>query len=155
MRRIAVLTSGGDAPGMNAAIRAVVRQVIASGGEAFGVRHGFHGLLAGEIVPLGPRDVGLAHWRPDYVRPALPRRVRHDEAGREVAHHDRSAPGAPSPPSPVPRPEHGSYCQRQRIVLSDRPPPLIDQGEPVHVGVHGSDAVRLELERWLAEHPAP
>jgi 6-phosphofructokinase 1 len=58
MRRIAVLTSGGDAPGMNAAIRAVVRQVIASGGEAFGVRHGFHGLLAGEIVPLGPRDVG-------------------------------------------------------------------------------------------------
>lgn len=58
MRRIAVLTSGGDAPGMNAAIRAVVRQVAAVGGEAFGVQQGFRGLLAGQIVPLGPRDVG-------------------------------------------------------------------------------------------------
>ena len=58
MRRIAVLTSGGDAPGMNAAIRAVVRQVAAIGGEAFGVQHGFRGLLAGQIRPLGPRDVG-------------------------------------------------------------------------------------------------
>jgi len=58
MRRIAVLTSGGDAPGMNAAIRAVVRQIAAIGGEAFGVQQGFRGLLAGQIVPLGPRDVG-------------------------------------------------------------------------------------------------
>jgi hypothetical protein len=58
MRRIAVLTSGGDAPGMNAAIRAVVRQIVAVGGEAFGVQQGFRGLLAGQIVPLGPRDVG-------------------------------------------------------------------------------------------------
>jgi len=58
MRRIAVLTSGGDAPGMNAAIRAVVRQVAAIGGEAFGVQQGFRGLLAGQVEPLGPRDVG-------------------------------------------------------------------------------------------------
>src|SRR5262249_11214616 len=58
MRRIAVLTSGGDAPGMNAAIRAVVRQVSATGGEAYGVQQGFRGLLAGQIAPLGPRDVG-------------------------------------------------------------------------------------------------
>lgn len=58
MKRIAVLTSGGDAPGMNAAIRAVVRTGIAKGMEVFGVRHGFAGLLVGEFVPLGVRAVG-------------------------------------------------------------------------------------------------
>lgn len=58
MRRIAVLTSGGDAPGMNAAIRAVVRTAVQSNVEAFGVRRGFAGLLAGDFIPLGARDVG-------------------------------------------------------------------------------------------------
>ncbi len=58
MKRIAVLTSGGDAPGMNAAIRAVVRTGIASGLEVWGVRRGFAGLVAGNFVPLGARDVG-------------------------------------------------------------------------------------------------
>jgi 6-phosphofructokinase 1 len=58
MKRIAVLTSGGDAPGMNAAIRAVVRTGIGKGMEVFGVRHGFAGLLVGEFVPLGARAVG-------------------------------------------------------------------------------------------------
>ncbi|MGZ5430412.1 MAG: ATP-dependent 6-phosphofructokinase, partial [Thermoanaerobaculia bacterium] len=55
---MAVLTSGGDAPGMNAAIRAVVRAGIAQGWSVSGVRHGFAGLLGGELIPLGPRDVG-------------------------------------------------------------------------------------------------
>jgi 6-phosphofructokinase 1 len=58
MTRIAVLTSGGDAPGMNAAIRAVVRTGIARGLEVFGVRQGFAGLIAADFVPLGPRAVG-------------------------------------------------------------------------------------------------
>ena len=58
MSRVAVLTSGGDAPGMNAAIRAAVRGGIALGIEMFGVRHGYSGLIAGDFVPLGPRDVG-------------------------------------------------------------------------------------------------
>ena len=58
MRRIAVLTSGGDAPGMNAAIRAVVRTGLAKGWEVFGVRKGYAGLITGDIVPLGARDVG-------------------------------------------------------------------------------------------------
>jgi 6-phosphofructokinase 1 len=58
LKRLAVLTSGGDAPGMNAAIRAVVRIGVARGFEVFGVRHGYTGLIAGEFVPLGPRDVG-------------------------------------------------------------------------------------------------
>ncbi|KAB0663806.1 6-phosphofructokinase [Oryzomonas japonica] len=58
MKRIAVLTSGGDAPGMNAAIRAVVRTGLAKGWCMFGVRHGYAGLIAGEIFTLGARDVG-------------------------------------------------------------------------------------------------
>lgn len=58
MRKVAVLTSGGDAPGMNAAIRAVVRVAIGKGWEAYGVRHGYAGLITGEIEPFGARDVG-------------------------------------------------------------------------------------------------
>ena len=58
MKRIAVLTSGGDAPGMNAAIRAVVRAGIARGWEVSGVRHGYAGLIAGDMAPLSARDVG-------------------------------------------------------------------------------------------------
>jgi 6-phosphofructokinase 1 len=58
VNRIAVLTSGGDAPGMNAAIRAVVRTGVARGFEVFAVRGGYTGLIAGEFSRLGPRDVG-------------------------------------------------------------------------------------------------
>jgi 6-phosphofructokinase 1 len=58
MKRIAVLTSGGDAPGMNAAIRAVTRTALAAHVEVFGIRQGYAGLLAGDFVPLGARDVG-------------------------------------------------------------------------------------------------
>jgi 6-phosphofructokinase 1 len=58
MKRIAVLTSGGDAPGMNAAIRAVARTAIDRGWEVFGVNQGFAGLIAGNFVALKARDVG-------------------------------------------------------------------------------------------------
>jgi 6-phosphofructokinase 1 len=58
MKRIGVLTSGGDAPGMNAAIRAVVRTALDKGWETFGVRDGFAGLMTGSCVQLGARDVG-------------------------------------------------------------------------------------------------
>lgn len=57
-RKIAVLTSGGDAPGMNAAIRAVARCGIAKGWEIVGVNQGYAGLVAGEFQPLAARDVG-------------------------------------------------------------------------------------------------
>jgi 6-phosphofructokinase 1 len=58
MKRIAVLTSGGDAPGMNAAIRAMVRTGLAAGCEVIGVRRGYAGLAEGDFRPLGARDVG-------------------------------------------------------------------------------------------------
>ena len=55
---IGVLTSGGDAPGMNAAIRAVVRTSMTHGAQVLGIVDGYEGLLNGEFRPLGARDVG-------------------------------------------------------------------------------------------------
>lgn len=57
IKSIAVLTSGGDAPGMNAAIRAVVRFGLAQGCEVFGVTKGYSGLLEGEIHPMQASSV--------------------------------------------------------------------------------------------------
>jgi 6-phosphofructokinase 1 len=58
MQRIGILTSGGDAPGMNAAVRASTRAALARGWEVYGVRNGFTGLLANTMEPLHARDVG-------------------------------------------------------------------------------------------------
>jgi 6-phosphofructokinase 1 len=58
MKRIAVLTSGGDAPGMNAAIRAVVRAGLSKSWEVYGVKQGYQGLIYGNLSPMGPREVG-------------------------------------------------------------------------------------------------
>lgn len=57
MKRIAVVTPGGDAPGMNAAIRAVVREAIYHGFEVYGVNQGYSGLINNHIEPLNPRSV--------------------------------------------------------------------------------------------------
>ena len=56
--KIGIVTSGGDAPGMNAAIRAIVRYAIPSGLEVVGVERGYAGLMMGELVPLDLRSVG-------------------------------------------------------------------------------------------------
>lgn len=58
MKKIAVLTSGGDAPGMNAAVRAVVRKAAFHGIEVVGIKHGYEGLLNGSIEPLDLGSVG-------------------------------------------------------------------------------------------------
>jgi 6-phosphofructokinase 1 len=58
MTRVGVLTSGGDAPGMNAAIRSVVRSGIDRGWEIHGIRHGYRGLIDGLFTSLGSRTVG-------------------------------------------------------------------------------------------------
>ena len=62
MKRIAVLTSGGDAPGMNAAIRAIVRTALYVGVEVLGVHHGFQGLIEGRFERLNSLSVsGIIH----------------------------------------------------------------------------------------------
>ena len=57
IKKIAVLTSGGDAPGMNAAVRAVVRSALARGIEVVAVRRGYAGLMAGDFIPMKAGDV--------------------------------------------------------------------------------------------------
>jgi 6-phosphofructokinase 1 len=57
MKRIGVLTSGGDAPGMNAAIRAVVLTAQHLGIECVGIRRGYNGLISGDIIPMTADDV--------------------------------------------------------------------------------------------------
>lgn len=57
IRRVAMLTSGGDSPGFNPCIRAVVRMALNYGWEVWGIGHGYTGLLNGEMIPLSSRSV--------------------------------------------------------------------------------------------------
>ena len=58
MKTIGVMTSGGDAPGMNPCVRAVVRTALGSCLLVKGIRRAYEGLVAGDLIDLGPRDVG-------------------------------------------------------------------------------------------------
>ena len=57
MQKIGVVTAGGDAPGMNAAIRSVVRTAIFNGLKVLGIERGYAGLIEGKIRPLNARSV--------------------------------------------------------------------------------------------------
>ncbi|HLO60642.1 MAG TPA: 6-phosphofructokinase [Bacteroidales bacterium] len=57
IKRIGVLTSGGDSPGMNAAIRATVRSGLQAGFEMFGIRRGYMGMIEGDIIPMNSQSV--------------------------------------------------------------------------------------------------
>ncbi|HPW85897.1 MAG TPA: ATP-dependent 6-phosphofructokinase, partial [Chitinophagales bacterium] len=58
MKKIAVFTSGGDAPGMNACIRAVVRAGLQKGVEVYGIMNGYEGMIKGEFKKMDSRSVG-------------------------------------------------------------------------------------------------
>ena len=102
-KKIAVLTSGGDAPGMNAAIRAVVRSGLQDGLDVVGVRRGYTGLLNGDVFEMNLRSVsdiihrggtmlytarcpesGHRRRRCHRRRRLLPRRARSDRRGHPV-----------------------------------------------------------------------
>jgi len=71
LRTIGVLTSGGDAPGINPCIRAAARSAIARGVEVIGIQEGFDGLIRGEMSPLRVRDVsGIIHRGGTFLRTA-------------------------------------------------------------------------------------
>ena len=57
VKTIGVLTSGGDAPGMNAAIRAVVRSAISNGIKVYGIRRGYNGLINDDVFEMDLRSV--------------------------------------------------------------------------------------------------
>jgi 6-phosphofructokinase 1 len=93
MKRIAVLTSGGDAPGMNAAIRAVVRTGVSHGWEVFGVHRGYQGLIDDDLQSMSGRDVsGIIQKGGTVLQTARSERFRTDE-GRLLALHNLNARG--------------------------------------------------------------
>ncbi len=57
IKRIGVLTSGGDAPGMNAAVRSVVRTAMFHGVECYGIRRGYNGLISGDLIRLDEKSI--------------------------------------------------------------------------------------------------
>lgn len=94
LKRIALLTSGGDAPGMNAAVRAVVRTALERNIEVFGVQKGYSGLVHGKIEPMDRSSVANILHRggtilktdrsDDFKRPEVRRTVAEDLRGRGI-----------------------------------------------------------------------
>lgn len=85
MKRIGVLTSGGDSPGMNAAVRAVVRCGIEAGMEVCGIYRGYEGLLDGEIRQLDRNSVGdILHRGGTILKTARSERFRTEEGQRHA-----------------------------------------------------------------------
>jgi 6-phosphofructokinase 1 len=87
MKNLAVLTSGGDAPGMNAAVRAVVRTGLSHGLLMWGVYEGYSGLIEGNFNRLGTRDVGSIIQRGGTVLGSARSKEFQTEDGRELALH--------------------------------------------------------------------
>ncbi|MEM2901362.1 MAG: 6-phosphofructokinase [Candidatus Bathyarchaeia archaeon] len=85
MRKIAVVTSGGDAPGMNAAVRAVVRSAVAEGLEVIGFERGYDGLLSDMAVPLDARSVGgIIHLGGTFLKTSRSEAMKTDEGVRRA-----------------------------------------------------------------------
>jgi 6-phosphofructokinase 1 len=85
IKRLGVLTSGGDAPGMNAAIRAVTRAAIYNGIEIFGIRRGYEGMIDGDIFQMTSQDVsGIIQKGGTILKTARSNRFRTPE-GRKIA----------------------------------------------------------------------
>lgn len=93
MKSIAILTSGGDAPGMNAAIRAVTRSALDLDIAVYGVREGWQGLIDGRIAQLSARDVGgIIQIGGTFLGSARSAEFR-EESGRSKALRNLSARG--------------------------------------------------------------
>lgn len=86
MKKIALLTSGGDAPGMNAAIRAVVRTALYNGLEVFGIRRGYQGMIEGDIFRMETTSVSNIIQRGGTVLKTARSKEFLTREGREEAH---------------------------------------------------------------------
>ncbi len=92
MKRIAVLTSGGDSPGMNAAIRAIVRTGISAGAEVIGVRHGYQGLVEGDFTLMDASSVsGIINQGGTILHSARSQAFRTPEGFQQAVDHLRAA----------------------------------------------------------------
>jgi len=88
MKKIAILTSGGDAPGMNACLRAAVLTARSKGMEVYGIRRGYQGMIEGDFVPLDEPDVAhIIHWGGTILRSARSEEFRSAEGRRKAYKH--------------------------------------------------------------------
>lgn len=88
IKRIGILTSGGDAPGMNPAIRGVVRMATACGVEVIGIERGYRGLMEGDFHPLRIRDIGGILGRGGTILQSARTEEFKTDAGRRRALHN-------------------------------------------------------------------
>ncbi|MEI6190532.1 MAG: 6-phosphofructokinase [Chitinophagia bacterium] len=86
--RIAVLTSGGDAPGMNAAIRAVVRTGLYHGLEVFGVARGYNGMIENDIIQMDSKSVANIIQRGGTILKTARSKDFFEPAGRQIAYNN-------------------------------------------------------------------
>jgi len=87
LQKIGVLTSGGDSPGMNAAIRAVVRTALVNKLKVTGIRRGYEGMMDGDFIPLRSSDVsGIIHQGGTFLKTSRSAAFYTPE-GREKAYH--------------------------------------------------------------------
>ena len=85
-KKLAVMTSGGDAPGMNAAIRAVVRTAIYEGHSVFGIYGGYSGLINGELMPLNRHSVSnIIQKGGTFLKTSRCETFRHESGRRRAA----------------------------------------------------------------------
>lgn len=93
IKKIAVFTSGGDAPGMNAAVRAVVRTATYHGLDVYRIQRGYSGMIDGHIEPIGTKDVGnIIHRGGTILKTSRSEEFRTKE-GRKIAYEKLSALG--------------------------------------------------------------
>ena len=95
-RTIGVLTSGGDAPGMNAAIRSVVRSALARGYKVIGIRRGYQGLIEGDMFDMTARDVSDIMQRGGTVLYTARSEMFNTTEGQEIAKKNCDAAGIDS-----------------------------------------------------------
>ena len=93
VNKIAVLTSGGDAPGMNAAIRAVVRTGIYHGLEVFGVTRGYNGMIEDDIFQMDSKSVGNIIQRGGTILKTARSKDFFTPEGRQIAYNNLNKRG--------------------------------------------------------------
>ena len=93
IRKIGVLTSGGDAPGMNAAVRAVVRTSIFYGREVVGIYHGYRGLIENNFKHMGTGDVSSIIQLGGTILKTARSKEFMTKEGRELAYNNLKAAG--------------------------------------------------------------
>ncbi len=93
MQNIAVMTSGGDAPGMNAAIRAVVRTAVYHNIKVFGIRRGYQGMIEGDIFELNAHSVANIIQRGGTILKSARSKEFTTKEGREKAYHQLQQKG--------------------------------------------------------------